>query len=118
MRKISSLTSSPNQSVTIVTQEGIYYKLNFRFLPTQMYWVMDIISDNFEVYNQRIGCTVNILDKYHNILKFGLAIWTIDGLDPMSVEDFETGYAEVYIFDEEEKEKITEYLDGIRPEKV
>lgn len=118
MRKISSLTSSPNQSVTIVVHDGVYYKLTFRFLPTQMSWVMDIVSDDFELYNQRIGCTVNLLDKYHNKLNFGLAVWTIDGLDPMSVEDFDSGYAEVYIFDEDEKEIITEYLDGIRSKEI
>lgn len=112
MRKISSLTSNPNQSVTIVTSNGVYYKLNFRYLPTQLSWFMDVVSDNFQLYNQRVSCVTNILDKYHNTLDFGLAIWTIDGQDPMSVEDFESGYAEVYILDSDEMDKVTEYLDG------
>lgn len=118
MRKITSLTSSANQSVTIVTNEGVYYKLTLRYLPTQLSWVMDIVSDNFKLYNQRVGCSVNVLDKYHNILNFGLAVWTIDGLDPMNVEDFDSGYAEIYIFNKDEKEVITEYLDGIRSKEV
>ena len=113
MKKISSLNASPNQSVTIVTEEGVYYKLSFRYLPTQLSWVMDIESDNFELYNQRVSCSVNILDKYHNLLKFGLAVWTIDGLDPMSVEDFDSGYAQIYILNNSELDITTEYLDGL-----
>lgn len=113
MRKISSLTSNPNQSVTIVTSKGVYYKLNLRYLPTQFNWVMDIVSDNFELYNQTVHCTANILDKFHNLLDFGLAIWTIDGLDPMGIDNFESGYAQVYILDSSELNITTEYLDGI-----
>lgn len=113
MRKISSLTSNPKQSVTIVTEKGVYYKLTLRYLPTQFYWVMDIVSDNFELYNQTVHCTVNFLDKFHNLLDFGLAIWTIDGLDPMKVDDFESGYAQIYILDSSELTTTTEYLDGL-----
>lgn len=118
MRKITSLTLSANQSVTIVTNDGDYYKLNFRYLPTQLYWVMDIIGDSFELYNQRVSCCVNILDKYHNLLNFGIAIWTIDGQEPMSVEDFDNGYANIYILNSNELDITTEYLDGISAKQV
>lgn len=112
MKQITSLTSSANQSVTFVTNEGNYYKLTFRYLPTQLYWVWDIVGDDFELYNQRVCCGVNLLDKYHNILRFGISIWTTDGQEPFTVDAFSSGYASLYVLSENELGLITGYLDG------
>lgn len=47
-----------------------------------------------------------MLRSYRNYLPFGLRCDTLDGLEPTDIDDFSTGYAEVYILTSEDVEAI------------
>lgn len=112
MRQITTITTQARQSFTVISEEGEEIKISLRFLPTQVSWFMDVVTENFSVYNLRVSISPNILDKFHNILSFGICVLAQDGVDPFQVDDFYTGRAEFYILDKEDKDLITEGLDG------
>ena len=112
MREITTLDSNPHQSLYFVTEDGQNLHLTFSFKPRIQAWTLDIESDNFNVYGIQLCCSKNILDKYNNILDYGINIETTDGFDPWRETDFETGYCSLSFLNKEELEQVTEYLDG------
>ena len=115
MQIITTITSSPYQEVSYVLEDGKKVTFTLRFLPTQGRWLLDVSDANgFEVHGLYVCCHPNLLDKWHNILKYGVNIATDDMADPFTLEDFSSGYAVFSILNEEEKESMTEYLDGLK----
>ena len=114
MKRLSILTSNPYQTVTFTTNSGKNVVMNFRYMPTQQRWFLDLTyGDTFAVNGLAVLCHPNILDKFHNILDFGINVTTDTGLDPTELTCFEDGSCFVCMLDSNEKEQATEYLDGV-----
>lgn len=112
MKTLSTLDANPRQSLYFVTEEKDRVKFSFYYLPTQQNWFVDIESENFNLYGTRLCCHPNLLNKYHNIINFGLSVLTVDGLDPFQVTDFSTGYCQVSILEKSEVATVEAYLNG------
>lgn len=112
MKRLSTLNSQPYQEISYITESSLKVTLTFRFLPTQMGWVVDIVSDKFNVYGIKLCCSPNLLDKWHNVLDFGINVTTDDGYDPFRLDDFESGYCYVCITNKEETKNTVDYLNG------
>lgn len=114
MKRITTLTDNSYQQISFVTESGKELDMVFRYLPRQYYWVVDITYNKKFVLNGiRICCHPNLLDKWHNILDFGINVTTDDGLDPMTVDCFSSNYCFFCILNNEEKNQATEYLNGL-----
>ena len=113
MRQITILDDNPNQSFYFTTGEGENLHFVLIYKPRQQSWFLDVEGDTFKVYGIRVCCHPNLLDKYNNLINYGICIQTIDGLDPWRVTDFKDDYCSFNILSKEEKEKITAVLDGI-----
>ena len=112
MRILSTLDSNPRQTIYFTTDDKQRIKLSFYFLPTQSGWFVDIDTEGFKLNGTRIFAYPNILDKYHNIIIWGINVSTLDGLDPYQVTDFSSGYCQISILDEDEVNKVKDFLDG------
>ena len=114
MQIITTITSSPFQEFSYVMENGERVTFTMRFLPTQRRWLLDISDANgFEVRGLYVCCHPNLLDKWHNIIKYGINIATDDMADPFTNEDFSSGYATFSILNEKEKDSMTEFLDDL-----
>ena len=114
MQLITVLDGSAYQEVSYILESGVKTTLTLRFLPTQRRWLLDVSDDNgFEVHGLYVCCHVNLLDKWHNLIKYGINVATSDMVDPYRQEDFESGYAYLSILDGEEKERATAFLNGL-----
>ena len=117
MQRITTIDSDAFQEVSYILDSGVKTKLTLRFLPTQRRWLLDVSDDNgFEVNGLYVCCHPNLLDKWHNVINYGISVTTEDSVDPYRQEDFVTGYAFLAMLDNEEKEITTRYLDGIQQE--
>ena len=114
MQLITTLDGSAYQQVSYILDDGTTVTMTFRFLPTQNRWVLDVSDDGgFEANGIFLCCYPNVLDKWHNIIKYGINVTTTDSVDPFRQDDFETGYAFVAMLNEEEKNKAAGYLNGL-----
>lgn len=115
MQLITTLGSESFQEVQYILDSGVKTTLTLRYLPTQRRWLLDVSDENgFEVHGLYVCCSPNLLDKWHNIIDYGINVATDDMIDPYRQEDFETGYAFLAMLDSDEKEQATEYLDGVQ----
>ena len=113
MKQITTIDSNPSQSLYFITDDGIKLHFTLRFFPRLQRWSLDIESDDFNVNGVNVLTHPNILDKFNNLITYGINISTTDGLDPWRVDDFESGYASFNVLNEDEKEMVTRFLDGI-----
>ena len=113
MQQINIITDSPYQEFSYILEDGKLVTFTLRFLPTQGRWLLDIADDNGFSVNGIFVCThVNLLDKWHNIIKYGINISTNDKNDPFMLNDFSSGYAVFCVLNEDEKNRATKYLSG------
>lgn len=114
MQRITTIDGDAFQEVSYILDSGTKAKITLRFLPTQRRWLLDVSDDDgFEVHGLYVCCSPNLLDKWHNVIKYGISVSTDDMVDPYRQEDFQSGYAYLAMLDSEEQDAITRYLDGV-----
>lgn len=112
IRVLSTLNDNAYQTVSFDTKKGERVKLTFRFIPSQETWIFDVESPSLTVYGLALSAFVNLLDPYHNIISWGMYVWSKDGFDPWRIDDFATGRIRVAIFEDLENAVIQEFLNG------
>jgi hypothetical protein len=112
IRVLSTLNDNAYQTVSFDTKKGERVKLTFRFIPSQETWIFDVESPSLTVYGLALSAFVNLLDPYHNIISWGMYVWSKDGFDPWRIDDFATGRIRVAVFEDLENAVIQEFLNG------
>lgn len=112
IRILTTLSDNAYQTLSFVTAEGEDVKLTFRYIPSQETWFVDIDSDSLTVHGLALQAFVNLLDPYHNLISWGLYVWSKDGFDPWLIDDFSTGRIKVAIIEDFEYAIIQEFLDS------
>ena len=97
MYKINSLGNEPKQKLTVMINDRERVVLTFEYKANQIGWFFGFEYGDINYQNIRLTTAYNILRAYRNWLPFGVRCDTQDGLEPMDLEDFVTGYAAVYI---------------------
>lgn len=112
IRVLSTLNDNAYQTVTFDTNKGERVKLTFRYIPSQETWFFDVESESLTVYGLALTAFVNLLDPYHNIISWGMYVWSQDGFDPWRIDDFSTGRIRVAVLEDLENAVIEEFLNG------
>lgn len=112
IRILDTLNDNAYQTVSFDTNEGERVKLTFRFIPSQETWIFDVESSSLTVYGLALSAFVNLLDPYHNIISWGMYVWSKDGFDPWRIDDFATGRIRVAVLEDLENAVIQEFLNG------
>lgn len=113
MQQINNITNEANQKFTILfddTSEKIIIELIYR--PTQLGWFMDVSYNDFAVKGIRVCVAPNALRQFKNVIPFGISIYTEDGQEPLFIDDFITGRANIGILNKEEVEIVETEIYG------
>lgn len=112
MRLINKLNASPRQKAFLTGNSGQRIIMNLRYLPTQKIWMMDLQLNDFIIRGITVTTSPNMLHNFNRTVPFGMACITLDGQDPRDLTDFDTGYARLYLLNEQEViEAEAEYFD-------
>lgn len=106
MYQISSLDNSPKQQIKIPLENNQFLTLYLEYRANQQGWFFNFTYNETTYTNLRLVTAYNMLRSYRNYLPFGLRCDTFDGLEPTDIDDFSTGYAQVYILTSEDVEAI------------
>lgn len=90
------LTGNPGQSIT----------LTMRYMPAQQIWVMDLEQGDFAANGIQIVAAPNCIRNFRNLVQFGIACLTIDGLDPYYIDDFSNQRVGLYLLTADEVVQI------------
>lgn len=106
MYQITSLTKSNTQKFTVNISDVASVEIELQYFATQESWFISMTSGDFAIKNQRLCISKNFLDKYKNIINFGLMVKSLDGGEPLFQNDFTYPRIQLFILTDEEKEEI------------
>lgn len=112
IRILTTLNENAYQTISFVTAEGEDVSLTFRYIPSQETWFVDVDSDSLTIHGLALQAFVNLLDPYHNLISWGLYVWSKDGFDPWLIDDFSTGRIRVAVIEDFEYAIIEEFLSS------
>lgn len=101
MYKFTTLGNEPRQQVTMILNDASRVVFTFEYKANQLGWFFSYTYNRQTVANIRLTTSYNMLRSYKP-LPFGLRCDTTDGLEPMEITDFSSGYASVYLLTQED----------------
>ena len=103
MYLIQGVTEDTNQKQNLVLPDGTSLSLTLKFIPMQYGWfIQELVYGGFTLQGFRVVTSPNMLHQYLNQIPFGLACYTKDNLEPTQQKDFSSGYATLYLLDDDE----------------
>ncbi len=99
MESVDNLTSDANQLTKFVLGDGSTVIINLVYAAANQRWNISVSRDTFIVTNIGVCIHPNFMREWRNILPFGIGCTTIDGGDPVFVDDFSTGRATLHVLD-------------------
>lgn len=106
MKEITQISSEAKQKLTFVLADNTSFVISLEYRRNVSGWYFDIIYTNFALFGQRLCNHPNILRQFQNILPFGLFCYLEDGTEPLFIDDFSTGRAQLFVLDQSEVELI------------
>lgn len=113
MNQVTGLTSDYRQSFQILTQDGEIVYFNLYYYMTQQSWFFDFTYKDYTCNCERVVLTPNALRHLKNIIPFGVAFYSNDKVEPIFVDDFETGRVQMLILNNEEVKEVEFNIYGI-----
>lgn len=106
MQQITSLTNAFNQSM-IINSIGINnIQFDLSYYMTQNAWFYSVNYDNINIKNQKLYLSYNMLDKLKNVIPFGIYVKSLDGGEPLYLDDFIYPRIQLFLLNSEEIENI------------
>jgi hypothetical protein len=102
MRLIDKISDKAFQQFSVLSEDNKLINFTLRYLPTQRAWIADI-GDTTGLH---LTTSPNILRNLVNILSYGIAIITTDGLEPFFIDDFATGRCKMYLLNSADIQSI------------
>lgn len=97
MYLLNNLGNEPKQKLTMMLEDNTRLVLTFEYKQNQEGWFFGFTYGDINCQNIRLTTSYNVLRAYRNWLPFGLRCDTVDNCEPIDIDDFVTGYANVYL---------------------
>jgi hypothetical protein len=108
MKEITNITSDAKQKFDIVLDDNSILELTIEFMDSQQGWKYSFTRNDFIVNDRRLVVGVNLLRTFKNIIPFGMAVSSVDNLDPSFIDDFTAERVKIFILNEND----LAYLDS------
>jgi hypothetical protein len=114
MRQITALTADSKQRYILVGEGNLRITIILYYMPRSQGWYMNLDDGSFSVNGIRVGVSYNILYKFKNLINYGIAITSTDGLDPFYINDFTSGRIRFLLLDKNDKELVEQVIYEVR----
>lgn len=109
MYRLTTISEEPNQNLIFQLDDGTSLSCTLSYYRGQRGWFYSIQYGELLLNSRRIVTSLNMLRQFRDIIPFGLACLTTDGLEPIFKNDFKSGRAALFFLNEEDIERV-EYL--------
>lgn len=106
MLYINKITNDASQRLMLTGINGIQINMTLRFMPRQSQWIMGVSYGDFSAQGIAVVCGLNLLQKFKNIIPFGISCVCTNGLDPYTLNAFVDQQANLYLLNAEDVETI------------
>lgn len=97
MQFLNNLTDAADQLMTVPLPDGTSVQLEFFYCPGIQRWTVDISHPLLNMHGFNLCLGPNILRQWRNVITFGMAVTSTNGLDPLFIDDFKNGICSVFI---------------------
>ncbi|MDR3244664.1 MAG: hypothetical protein LBT79_07950 [Elusimicrobiota bacterium] len=112
MQTIENLTSESNQKHTIIIETGEKLVIELFYCSTQIGWYINASLNDWSIKGIRVVNSPNLLRQFNNVISFGIACDVNDLNEPLSIQDFLVGRANLHILNKEDVNYIEEMLNA------
>lgn len=113
MRRITEISNSPSQRLTLIGENNEQIPFELRYRPTQQAWYFSLEFNGTVIKDRKLVASPNILNQQRNKLPFGIMCVVPDGTEPYFLDDFQDDRVLVFLLNEEEKEGVTQNILGV-----
>lgn len=106
MQLLNNLNDAADQLMSVPLADGSSVQLEFFYRPAIGRWTLNISHPLLVMNGYNLALGPNILRQWRNLIPFGIAVASTNGLDPMNVDDFKNGICSVYILSEDEVAQV------------
>lgn len=106
MRLLNKINANALQRFFLTGNAGERIVLDLRYMPSQEIWTMSLSQGAWSVNGMNVVGSPNLLRCFKNVIDFGLACVTDNGLDPYFPDQFENGSARLYLLTADEVAQI------------
>lgn len=106
MYQFTQIDNTPKQKIRMLLENGDDVVFYFDYRPNQQAWFWGFEYGDVNIQNMRLVTAYNLLRSYRSWLPFGFRCDTIDGFEPMDLNDFINGYAVLYLLSKQDVETI------------
>lgn len=90
MRQIEGLTNDPKQQFFAVIEGYDVATITLEFKPNQYSWFISVQWGTFAINNELVSCSPNLLRQFRNMIPFGIGIYGVNQIDPISIDSWIT----------------------------
>lgn len=99
MKQIIEIGNDAKQIMTVILENNDVFTFNLDYRMQQFGWYYNIVyGEVFSTINERLVLGNNIIRKYKNLIPFGLAIKSTDGVEPMFLDDLSGNNPRISIY--------------------
>lgn len=112
---IDTISDDASQKISVVLDDGTVVVINFNYRPSIQRWTMDVARTDSSVFTAKglmICIHPNLLREWKNVIPFGIACNSTDGVDPIDVSDFSNQRCSLYVLNASDVESIETDLIG------
>jgi hypothetical protein len=96
MNLITTITEDAAQKVSVVLEDGTLMTLELLYRPGVQRWFFSIAHPLLTLSGMMLAEHPNLLRPWRNLISFGLACMSSDGLDPVDIADFANGRIQLF----------------------
>jgi hypothetical protein len=97
MNQITTLTDAASQQLSIALDDGTIATFSFTYLSAIQRWTFYLSHPLLTLAGMTLSAHPNVLRAWRNVIPFGLACTSLDGIDPVDISDFANGRVQIYI---------------------
>lgn len=106
MYLLNNLGNEPKQKLIMMLEDNTRLQMTFEYKENQQGWFFGFVYGDTSYQNIRLTTSYNVLRAYRNWLPFGLRCDTVDEGEPIGIDDFVTGYANVCLLTRDDIQTI------------
>ena len=113
MYSLTGLTNGYNQNIVVSNTGYGDITFTFHYSDTQLSWWYGVAWSGWGFQNHRLLLSPNLLDRFRNVIPFGLSCVSLDGGEPLFQSDFIYPRIQLNILTTEERDSV--HTNVMRP---
>jgi len=112
MNQITTLTDDADQRMFYTLADGSAVQMEFVYRPAIQRWSVSLSYGSLSLSGYLLCAGPNVLRQWRNLVPFGMAVASLDGQDPVAIDDFTTGRVQVFMIEGQEVEDVESQVIG------